>query len=87
VTPRYLEVEMPKRFALEFKAEDGEWMLEAICLAEHFYRQKDGSYVCGEFSSGLWIRCIAHHNWGLDHVDGGGDVHRYRLVPLPMAPE
>src|SRR5262245_6825577 len=37
-------------------------MLEAICLAEQFSRQDDGSYVCGEFSSGLWIRCIARRD-------------------------
>jgi hypothetical protein len=37
---------MPERFALEFQADDGEWMLEAICLAEQFYRQDDGSYIC-----------------------------------------
>jgi len=32
------------------------------------------------------IRCIAHHDGWLEQVDGGGDVHRYRLVPLPPEP-
>jgi hypothetical protein len=78
---------MPEPFALEFQAEDGEWMNEAICRADHFDRLDDGSYICSEFSSGLWIRCIAHHDGWFEHVDGGGDVFRYRLVPLPMVEE
>ena len=77
---------MPRRLALESQTDDGDWMLEAICLAEHFERLADGSYICSEFSSGLWIRCIAHHDGWFEHVDGGGGIYRYRLIPLPLEP-
>src|SRR5512139_2791662 len=81
---RYLPVEMPDRFELQVQAEHGDWIGEAICLRRRFERLEDGSYICSEFSSGLWIRCIAHHDGYFEHVDGGGEgvVHRYRLVPL-----
>ena len=77
---------MPERFLLQFMTEDESWMDEAICLRRRFERLEDGSYICSEFSSGLWIRCIAHHVGYFEHVDGGGEgqVHRYRLLPLPM---
>lgn len=87
VSGRYLEVEMPERFLLQFMTEDGSWMDEAICLRRRFERLEDGSYICSEFSSGLWIRCIADHDGSFDHVDGGGKLHRYRLLPLPMLDE
>ena len=59
---------------------------QAVCLRRRFERLEDGSYICSEFSSALWIRCIAHHDGYFEHVDGRGTgtVHRYRLVPLPM---
>ena len=56
VSGRYLEVEMPERFLLQFMTEDGSWMDEAIGLRRRFERLEDGSYICSEFSSGLWIR-------------------------------
>ena len=34
-------------------------MDEAICLRRRSERLHNGSYICSEFSSGLWIRCIA----------------------------
>ena len=80
----YLEVKMPERFLLQFQLEDGSWMDEAVCLRRRFERLDNGSYICSEFSSGLWIRCIADHGDHFEHVDGGGKVHRYRLVPRPM---
>ena len=80
----YLEVKMPKRFLLQFQLEDGSWMDEAVCLRRRFERLDNGSYLCWEFSSGLWIRCIADHGDHFEHVDGGGNVHRYRLLPVPM---
>jgi hypothetical protein len=80
----YLQINMPERFLLQFQLENGSWMDEAICLRRRFERLDDGSYICSEFSSGLWIRCIADHGDHFEHVDGGGEVHRYRLVELPM---
>ena len=58
-------------------------MEEARCLATEFDRQPDGAYVCPSGSSGTWIRCVEHLDEGFVHVDGGGDRHTYRLVPLP----
>ena len=55
--------------------------------ARDFDRLDDGRYICAEFSSGLWIRCIAHHDGWFEHADGVDEIHRYRLVPLPMVPE
>jgi hypothetical protein len=46
-------------------------MDEAVSLRRRFERLKDGSYVCSEFSSGLWIRCITHRDGYFEHVDGG----------------
>ena len=80
----YLEVKMPERFLLQFRLDDGSWMDEAVCLRRRFERLDNGSYLCSEFSSGLWIRCIDDHGDHFEHVDGGGKVHRYRLLPLPM---
>jgi hypothetical protein len=80
----YLEVKMPERFLLQFRLKDGSWMDEAVCLRRRFERLDNGSYICSEFSSGLWFRCIADHGDHFEHVDGGGKVHRYRLLPLPV---
>lgn len=62
-------------------------MDEATCLARRFERRDDGSYFCSEFSSGLWIPCLETHEDHFVHVDGAGERHRYRLVPLPTADE
>ncbi len=77
---------MPERFVLEFQPEEGTWMEEAQCIAREFERLEDGSYICSPGSSATWIRCVEHHDAHFVHVDGGGDRHRYRLVPLPIAP-
>jgi hypothetical protein len=68
---------MPDRFLLQFRTEDGGWMDEAVCLARRFERRADGSYVCSEFSSGLWIRCVEKHDDHFVHLDGTGRRHRY----------
>ena len=73
---------MPERFELQFLHEDGSWWSEAICRARRFERLADGSYVCSEFSSGLWIRCVLKHDDHFVHLDGTGKRRRYRLVPL-----
>ena len=77
---------MPGRFALEFQTGDGTWMEEAGCLAREFERLPDGSYICSSGSSATWIRCVERHDDHFVHVDGDGERHRYRLVPLPIAP-
>jgi hypothetical protein len=66
----YLEVKMPERFLLQFQLKDGSWMDEAVCLRRRLERLDNGSYICSEFSSGLWIRCIADHGDHFEHVDG-----------------
>ncbi|MGH2974104.1 MAG: hypothetical protein ACRDLL_04450 [Solirubrobacterales bacterium] len=87
MTPRYLEVEMPKRFILEFRTEDGGWMDWGAYPRRLFARQPDGSYVCSGHSSTVWIRCVAVHDGWFEHADIDGEVtHHYRLVPLPPEP-
>jgi hypothetical protein len=78
---------MPERFELQFLHEDGSWWSEATCFARRFERLADGSYICSEFSTGLWIRCVEKHDDHFVHVDGAGKRHRYRLMPLPMPAE
>ena len=70
---RYPEVEMPDRFVLEFQRPDGEWMDEAFCSPQNFVRNDDGSYLCWDGGSGLWIRAVQIDSDGvIDHVDDGG---------------
>src|SRR5829696_5783154 len=83
---RYLEVELPERFALEFQRNDGTWMHEAVCVAHRFERLEDGSYLCSEFSSAVWIRCVAHHDGYFEHIDGGGEG-KVQSLPLGGASE
>jgi hypothetical protein len=81
---RYLEVEMPDWFVLEFQLPDGTWMDEAFCTPEHFGRNDDGSYLRSDGGSGLWIRAVHIDEDGvIHHVDGGGEHYRYRLAALP----
>jgi hypothetical protein len=82
LTRRYLDLKLPARFALEFQRDDGTWMQEAVCAAARFEHLEDGSYICSDFSSGLWIRCTELHADHFLHVDGTGVEHRYRLVDL-----
>jgi hypothetical protein len=81
---RYLDVEMPDWFALEFQRADGGWMDEAFCTPQDFSRNDDGSYLRSDGGSGLWIRAVHIDEDGvIDHVDGGGQHHCYRLIALP----
>ncbi len=57
---RFLDLELPERFVLQFETPDGTWMDEAVCLQRQFVRNADGSYLCTSSSSALWIRCVAH---------------------------
>ena len=77
---------MPERFVLMFQTGDGTWMEEAQCAAGEFQRLEDGGFVCSSGGSATWIRCVERHDAHFVHVDGGGDRHRYRLVPLPSLP-
>lgn len=86
-TERYLPVEMPERFVLEFQLDDGSWMDWGAYKADYFQRLDDGTYVGGGNGSPVWIRCVEQHEDHFIHVDGGGDRHRYRLVPLPTVPD
>jgi hypothetical protein len=47
---------------------------QAVCLRRRFERLEDGSYICSEFSSALWIRCIAHHDGYFEHVEGAREL-------------
>jgi hypothetical protein len=80
---------MPKRFLLDIRTpETGEWINWGAYPRRLFERQPDGSYVCAGHGSTVWIRCIAHHDGWFEHVDGGGhgEVHAYRLAPIPSEP-
>ena len=47
-------------------------------------RNRDGSYLSSDGGSGLWIRAAQIDRDGvIDHVDGAGRHHQYRLLPLP----
>jgi hypothetical protein len=81
--PPYLELELPERFEFQF-FENGHWIGEAICLASHFTRNDDGSYVGSAGGSPIWFRCIAKHPEHFIHVDGTGALFVYRLRPVPL---
>jgi hypothetical protein len=50
----------------------------------HFERLEDGTYVCGGYgASPTFIRCLAHHDEGIEVVDGTGERFTYRLRPHP----
>ncbi len=56
-------------------------MGEALCWARDFNRLDDNSWIYSGGGSALWIRCVAQHGDHFEHVDGGGQLHRYRLLP------
>lgn len=84
---RYLDVDMPGHFLLEFRTDDGDWIEEARCRRDEFQRLENGSYISASGGSATWIRCVEHLNDGFVHIDGGGDRFIYRLVPLPPLPD
>lgn len=82
--PCYRDVPMPDWFALGFQLPTGDWIDQAFCTPEQFSRERDGSYLRSDGGSGLWIRASHIDKRGvIDHVDGAGERHRYRLLPLP----
>ncbi len=58
---RYLEIDVPDHFMFQFKTPHGTWMEEAVCLADHFTRNPDGSYVGSAGGSPIWFRCTEKH--------------------------
>lgn len=77
---------MPDWFVLESENEDDTWIDQAFCTPDNFWQNADGSYLCSDGGSRLWIRALAvHEDSVIEHVDGGGTHHRYRLLPLPHA--
>lgn len=77
---------MPDWFVLEVQQPDGRWVDQAFCTAEDFCRNDDGSYLRWDGGSGLWLRAVDIDPHGaIRHLDGSGQHHRCRLVPLPNA--
>lgn len=83
----YLELHLPEWFEFQFQTERGVWMGETRCLASHFVRNQDGSYVGSAGGSPIWFRCVERHVDHFVHVDGTGRRFRYRLLALPSEPE
>ncbi len=74
---------MPEWFVLDVRTDEG-WVDWGFYGRHHFERLEDGSYVCGGYGgSPTFIRCVAHHEEGVDVLDGGGKRHTYRLRPHP----
>lgn len=92
---RYLDLDLPERFMLQFRTQGGDWMEEAVCLAAHANRLEDGSYAIGTDGTGIMIRCVEKHRDHIVHVDGTGERFEYRLlavepdgrIPLPEGGE
>lgn len=80
---RFLDLDLPEHFMLQFRTKSGGWMEEAVCLAEHAKRLDDGSYAVGTDGIGIMFRCIEHRDGSFIHVDGGGRRFEYRLLPIP----
>lgn len=70
--PSYIEIHLPRHFMFQFRTPRGTWMEEAVCLAEHFTRNPDGSYVGNAGGSPIWFRCTEKHRDHFVHVDGTG---------------
>lgn len=92
---RYLDLDLPEHFMFQIKTERGEWWEQAVCSADQFARNDDGSYLCTMLGSPIWFRCIERHRDHFVHVDGGGHRFEYRLlriepdgrIPLPEGGE
>lgn len=84
---RYLDVDMPEAFVLEFMTPQGTWMDEGWYMARAFQRLPDGMYVCSLEGTLQKIRCVEKLPDGsFIHLDGGGERHHYRLVPSDWRP-
>ena len=67
---------------LQTRPAGGQWIEEAVCLAEHAGRLEDGSYAIGTGGIGIMLRCIEKHADHFVHVDGGGRRFEYRLLAI-----
>ena len=74
---------MPERFEFQFIGPDGTWWGEAQCTSSQFNHLEDGSYCGSTGGSPIWFRCVERHDGYFIHVDGGGRLFAYRLLPLP----
>jgi hypothetical protein len=75
---------MPAHFVLEGKSASGEWLDWGVFASEWFQLQPDGAYLCaGHGGSRVWLRCVREEGDELVVVDGGGELHRWRLRATP----
>lgn len=80
---RFLDVDMPPQFILEVRDAGGRWIDWGRFDRELFGRLDDGSYVCaGHGGSPLFLRCTEQRGNEIECVDGGGELHIYRLAPV-----
>lgn len=76
---------MPDWFVLEFQLPDGTWIwMRRYAHSSTSAAMTTPSYLRSDGGSGLWIRAVRIDEDGvIDHVDGGKEHYRYRLVALP----
>jgi spore coat protein CotH len=74
---------MPERFVLEFLTDTGEWLDHSPYDADSFDRGDDGTYMCLDHGSPLYLRCLRQDGSVIYVIDHSGDPFTYRLVPFP----
>jgi len=88
---RYLTVDLPEVFAIEVPSRNTEsgWIPYWQYLRREWLQQQpDGSYVSGSIGGGspVYLRVRRVLPGGVvEHVDGQGEVFRYRIKPLTDA--
>jgi hypothetical protein len=82
--PRYLELDLPERFELQVQEAYGNFETFVVAGADDFERQTDGSYVCSNGGTLIFLRAVEVHDDHFVHVDGDGQGRgfSYRLVPF-----
>jgi hypothetical protein len=80
-TRRYLELDLPARFELQVREEDGSWSTFAVAAGEDFELQPDGSYVCAGGGRPIFLRVVEVRSDYFVHVDGARDRFDYRIKP------
>ena len=85
----YLSVELPSVFALEVpdaESSTGWTPYWQYLRVEWLEQQPDGSYVSGSIDGGSPVSLRVTRVLGdglLEHVDGSGELFRYRIRALP----